>query len=63
MLLDSNVIIYAARPEHGALRSFIAAHAPAVSAESYVEVLGYHRLNESDRDALAKFSPPPVCCR
>ncbi len=32
MLLDSNVIIYAAQPQNEALRRFIAAHAPAVPA-------------------------------
>ena len=44
MLLDSNVIIYAARPEHSALRKFIEAHAAAVSIISQIEVLGYHYL-------------------
>jgi hypothetical protein len=39
MLLDSNVIIYAAKPEHGSLRRLIAEKSPAVSAISYVEVL------------------------
>ena len=42
MLIDSNIIIYAAMPEHQMLRDLIAEHAPAVSAVSYVEVLGYH---------------------
>ncbi len=55
MLLDSNVIIYAARPEHSALRKFIEAHAPAVSIISQIEVLGYHKLNESDRQFLERF--------
>jgi toxin FitB len=49
VLIDSNVIIYAAKPEHQELRRFIARHAPAVSVISYVEVLGYHRLTESCR--------------
>src|SRR5690349_15947680 len=55
MLLDSNIIIYAAQPEHTALRMFIAEHAPAVSAISYVEVLGYHKLNEQERSLLEGF--------
>ena len=55
MLLDSNVIIYAARPEHIALREFIAAHEPAVSVISRIEVLGYHKLNETDRELLERF--------
>jgi predicted nucleic acid-binding protein len=55
VLLDSNIIIYAARPEHQALRRFIAEHAPAVSVVSYVEVLGYHRLTEQDRRYFEDF--------
>jgi len=55
MLLDSNIIIYAAKPEYAALRSFIALHAPAVSAISYVEVLGYHRLTELERQYFEEF--------
>ncbi len=49
MLLDSNIIIYAAQAENGALRQFIAEQSPAVSALSYVEVLGYHQLTEQER--------------
>lgn len=55
MLLDSNIIIYAAKPEHGALRRLIAQHAPAVSIVSYVEVLGYHHLTERDRRYFEDF--------
>jgi hypothetical protein len=36
MLIDSNIIIYATKPEHDAIRRFIAEYAPAVSAISYV---------------------------
>lgn len=55
MLIDSNIIIYAAKPEQQALRRFIARHAPAVSVISYVEVLGYHRLTEQDRRYFEDF--------
>jgi toxin FitB len=55
MLLDSNIIIHAAQPQHAGLRQFIATHAPAVSAVSYVEVLGYHALADPDRAALTQF--------
>lgn len=54
-LLDSNIIIYAAKPEHDALRRLIVDTAPAVSAVSYVEVLGYHRLTEQDRQFFEEF--------
>ena len=55
MLLDSNIIIYAAQPEHDALRQFIETHTPAVSVISYIEVLGYHKLTEDDRQFLEQF--------
>jgi toxin FitB len=55
MLVDSNIIIYAAKPEYSAIRQFIAEHAPAVSAISYVEVLGYHKLDHHERTVLEAF--------
>jgi toxin FitB len=55
MLLDSNIIIYAAQPEHTALRQFIAEQAPAISVISSIEVLGYHRLSAEERQLLERF--------
>lgn len=55
MLLDSNIIIYATRPEYAWLRQFIAEHEVAVSALSYVETLGYHRLTEVERRLFEEF--------
>jgi predicted nucleic acid-binding protein len=55
MLLDSNIIVYAAQPEHADLRNFIAAQSPAVSAISVVEVLGYHQLSETERTHFEEF--------
>jgi toxin FitB len=55
MLVDSNILIYAAQPAYAHLRQFIAAHAPAVSAVSYVEVLGYHQLDDEERQYLEAF--------
>ena len=55
MLIDSNIIIYAAQPANATLREFIAQHAPAVSAVSYVEVLGCHRLTEQERQHFEVF--------
>jgi len=55
MLIDSNIIIYAAKPEYTQLRKFIKEHAPAVSAVSYVEVLGYHKLSEEEQQHLETF--------
>ena len=55
MILDRNLIIYAAKPEYPGLRRLIAARSPAVSAVSKVEVLGYHKLSEDDRQQFEKF--------
>ncbi len=55
MLIDSNIIIYAAQPRHADLRHWISHHAPVVSAVSYVEVLGYHRLTLLETHALELF--------
>lgn len=55
MLLDSNIIIYSAQLEHSQLRELIAAYSPAVSALSYLEVLGYHLLTEQQRQYFEEF--------
>jgi predicted nucleic acid-binding protein len=55
MLIDSNIIIYAAQPEYPELRQLIADHAPAVSAVSYIEVLGYHQLTQQERAYFEEF--------
>jgi toxin FitB len=61
MLIDSNIIIYASKPEHPKLRAFVATHTPAVSAISYVEVLGYHQLTNAERlDLEAFFAVAPL---
>lgn len=44
MLLDSDILIYAAQPEQASLRDLIVEHTPAVSAISVTEVLGFYRL-------------------
>lgn len=55
MLLDSNAIIYAIKPEFVQLRELIATHSPSISAISYLEVLGYHRLTEVDLQDFKAF--------
>lgn len=55
MLLDSNLIIYASRPVHSALRTFIARQVPSVSAVSKVETLGYPDLTEEEKQFLEAF--------
>ncbi len=55
MLLDSNIVIYAAKPEHADLRQFIAENVPAVSVISKIEVLGFHKLTASEKLHFEEF--------
>ena len=55
MLLDSNIIIYASQPENSQIRHFIGENDIVVSAISYFEVLGYHRLTEEYRLYFEEF--------
>lgn len=55
MLLDSNLIIYATQPAYADLRALIVQVKPVVSAVSHVEVLGYHRLADADKQLLMAF--------
>jgi hypothetical protein len=51
-LVDSNILIYAARPDGERLRSWIPWDDVAVSVVTRIEVLGYHRLSDEERMAL-----------
>jgi len=52
MLLDSNIIIYAAEPGYDALRNLIVKRESVISVRSKVEVLGYHKLSLENRKKL-----------
>jgi predicted nucleic acid-binding protein len=54
-LIDSNLIIYAAKPEYAFLRPIIEAEAPRASAITYLEVVGYHKLTEVDLRHFEEF--------
>lgn len=54
-LLDSNLIIYASKPNGERVREFIAREAPFVSVISKVETLGYHALSDIERERLEQF--------
>lgn len=54
-LLDSNLIIYASKPNGERIREFIAREAPFVSVISKVETLGYHALSDNERERLEQF--------
>lgn len=64
ILLDSNVIINSAKPDHGKLREFLSKHSFCVSVISIVEVLGFDKLSPEDRISFEAFFEqtliPPV---
>ena len=49
ILLDSNIIIYAVSGNNDKLISYLRNEELYCSLISYVEVLGYHKLNKEDR--------------
>lgn len=53
-LADSNILIYATQPEHAKLRQWLLDTLPKVSIISRVEILGYHRLQETEQAALTE---------
>jgi len=55
ILADSNIVIYAAKGIHPELRDFVRKEAPAFSAVSYVEALGYHHIDDIEKRYLEKF--------
>lgn len=50
-LLDSNILIYSARPEYSYLRDYIRNESETcmVSVVTIVEVLGFHRITSEDK--------------
>ena len=55
MLLDSNIVIYAAEPEHADLLHYLERQHKAVSSVTLVEVLGFHRLEEYQKHFFEGF--------
>ena len=54
-IIDSNIIIYATRPEYDFLRVLIEKNIPFVSVISKIEVLGYHQLKKQEKELLEVF--------
>lgn len=54
-LLDSNIIIYASKPNNEVLREFIKQNVPSVSFVSVIEVLGFNFTNKDERKYLEEF--------
>ncbi len=49
-LVDSNILIYTLRPEHKALKEMLQGNDVAVSNISRLEVLGYHKITEEQKN-------------
>ena len=59
-IIDSNIIIYSANPEHSFLRKYFISEEYFVASISVIEVLGYHKLVAADKkyfDAVFKSIP------
>ena len=54
MLIDSNLIIYSVQPEFDELREWLMEAMPKYSVISRVEVLGFHRFQANEKQALVK---------
>jgi len=54
MLVDSNILIYATKPEHAPLRQWLIQTLPKVSIISKVEILGYHKMGLAEKLALTE---------
>ena len=52
MLLDSNILIYAAEKAEPRLDAILARRDLAVASVSCIETLGYHKLNDAERLGL-----------
>jgi toxin FitB len=48
ILLDSNIVIYAAEPEYKKLREWLRSRSIAISELTKLEVLGYHRITDDE---------------
>jgi len=53
MLIDSNLIIYATQPQYHLLRTWLMAHITHYSVISRLETLGYHRLDNVEKQAIS----------
>lgn len=48
-LIDSNILIHAAKPEHSALKEMLKGDDVLISNISRLEVLGYHKITEEQK--------------
>jgi toxin FitB len=55
MLLDTNIIIYAVQQQYPQVRRFVARQTPLVSVISYIEALGFPRIQHDEKTALEDF--------
>lgn len=55
MLVDTNIIIYAAKPQYPALQDLLEKHEPLVASISYVEALGFVRIEPEEQAKLEAF--------
>jgi predicted nucleic acid-binding protein len=55
MLLDTNIVIYAAKGQYPEVRKLLREHDAVVSVVSYVEALGFSRLPAQEKADIERF--------
>lgn len=55
VLVDSNIIIYAATDDSGKIGEWLSNNELYVSVLSYIEVLGFSKLTQEDKDFFEEF--------
>lgn len=55
MLLDTNIVIYAAKEHYPAVHKLVQEHETIVSVVSYVEALGYASISAAEKAVLEDF--------
>ena len=60
ILLDSNIVIYAAKNQYPDLWDFLSRHALAISELTRIEVLGFHRISADEKNLASQFLAIPT---
>ena len=54
MLLDSNIFIYSLQSDYSKLRAWLACNDISASSITLLEVIGYHKLSDMDKNDYKK---------
>jgi predicted nucleic acid-binding protein len=63
LLIDSNIIIYLVTDKNQKISKFLSGNELHCSVISYIEVLGYYKLDNIDKANFEKFLTILICCK